>query len=571
MYVDIVPNRNSRPAILLREGWRQSGKVKKRTIANLSHWPMEKVLALRRVLKNEQLVATSEAFSIEENIPHGHVEAILGVVKQLGLRQILSSRSCREQSLVLAMIVDRLIHPRSKLSTSRRWHHTTLGAELGVSDADEDELYKAMDWLIKRKGRIEKKLAAKHLQEGALALYDVSSSYYEGRTCSLARFGHNRDGKKGKRIIVYGVLCDQEGRPVGIEVYPGNTGDPSTVPDQVIKLQQRFGLENIVLVGDRGMLTQTQIEKLKEYPGMGWISALRGPAIRKLFDRQEIQLSLFDDRQLAEIISPEFPGERLMVCYNPLLAKERRRKREALLGATDVILRKLKAEVERRTKTPMTNTEIAQKLGKKLNKYKVGKHFTTEIDDHHFSSARDEESISNESALDGIYVVRTSEPKEHISAEDTVRSYKQLSRVERFFRTVKGVSILVRPIRHRAVVRVKAHFFICLLAYYIEWHMRKALAPLLFDDEELGQGWRKRDPVAQAQVSESAQKKKKTRKTNDGFPVYDFKVLIHELGKRNRNRCRLKSDESAPPFYQLTEMNSHQKRAFELLGLLPVT
>jgi len=567
MYIERVPNRNSRPAILLREGWREGKKTRKRTIANLTNWPEEKVEALRLVLKGEPMVSAREAFVVERTIPHGHVEAVLGTIRKLGLDSIITSKRCRERDLVVAMIAERLIQPCSKLATTRFWHTTTLAEELNVSDADEDDLYDAMDWVLARQDSIEKKLAARHLSEGSLVLYDVTSSYYEGRTCPLARFGHNRDRKRGRLIIVYGLLTDDAGRPVAVEVYPGNTGDPSTVPSQVEKLRERFGLCRVVLVGDRGMLTQTQIEKLKDYPGLGWISALRSPAIRKLVSSDSLQMSIFDEKNLAEIHSSEFPDERLVACYNPLLAKERRQKREKLLAATEKGLEKIVKEVARRTKTPLDKAEIGKKVGKVINRFKVAKHFTIMIDDGAFSFSRKEESIHRESDLDGIYVIRTSEPAERISAEDTVRNYKRLEQVEMAIRCMKGVDLLVRPIHHRTVDHVRAHIFLCMLAYYVEYHMRKALAPLLFQDEELDERRKTRDPVKPAKPSASVKRKKTVRLTPDGFEIHSFQTLLAELATRSRNRCRVKSDAAGPTFYELTEPTPLQTRAFQLLGL----
>ena len=567
MYIERVPNRNSRPAILLREGWREGKKTCKRTIANLTNWPENKVEALRLLLKGEPMVSAREAFAVERTIPHGHVEAVLGTIKKLGLDSIIFSKRCRERDLVIAMIAERLIRPCSKLATTRFWHTTTLAEELNVSDADEDDLYDAMDWLLTRQGRIEKKLAARHLLEGSLVLYDVTSSYYEGRTCPLARFGHNRDRKKGKLIIVYGLLTDEVGRPVSVEVYPGNTGDPSTVPDQVEKLRKRFGLCRVVLVGDRGMLTQTQVDKIKDYPGLGWISALRSRAIRKLVDGGSLQMSLFDEKNLAEIHSPEFSNERLVACYNPILAEERRQKREKLLAATEKGLEKIVKEVARRTKTPLDKAEIGKKVGKVINRYKVGKHFEIMIKDCAFSFSRKEESIRRESELDGIYVIRTSEPAERISAEDTVRSYKRLEQVESAIKCMKGIDLLVRPIHHRTEDHVRAHIFLCMLAYYVEYHMRKALAPLLFEDEELDERRKIRDPVKPAKPSASVKRKKTVRLTSDGFEIHSFQTLLAELATRSRNRCRVKSDPTGATFYELTEPTPLQKRAFQLLGL----
>ena len=567
MFIDIVPNRNSPPAILLREAWREGNKVRKRTVANLTGWPRDKVEALRRVLRNESLVAPEEAFAIEQSLPHGHVEAVLGTIRKLGLERLISSTRCRERDLVVAMVAERLIHPCSKLATTRLWHSTTLAEELGVSDADEDDLYEAMDWLLARQEGIEKKLAARHLSEGALVLYDVTSSYYEGRSCPLAHFGHDRDGKKGRPIIVYGLLTDGAGRPVAVEVYPGDTGDPSTVSDQADKLRHGFGLRHLVLVGDRGMLTQTQIEKLRTYPGLGWISALRSPAIRELVESGSLQMSLFDRKDLAEICSPEFPSERLVACFNPLLAEERRRKRQALLEATEKELERISKHVARRTQAVLGKDEIGKKVGKVIDRFKVGKHFRLTIEEGHFSFVRDEEKIRREEALDGIYVIRTSEPAERLSAEDAVRSYKSLTRVERAFRSLKGIDLLVRPIWHHTEDHVRAHVFLCMLAYYVEWHLRKTLAPLLFDDEELDKNRKTRDPVKPAQASESAKKKKTLRLTSEGLVVQSLDTLLMELGTRCRNRCRIKSDPRSPTFYQLTDKSPLQERAFQLLGL----
>lgn len=566
MYIDRVPNRNSRPAILLREG----NKIRKRTIANLTNWPQEKTEALGRVLKGQSMVGRDETFVIERSIPHGHVEAVLGTIKKIGLDRLISSKRCGERDLVVTMIAERLLLPCSKLATTRLWHTTTLAEELGVADADEDDMYEAMDWLLSRQGRIEKKLAARHLSEGSLVLYDVTSSYYEGRTCPLACFGHNRDGKKGKLIIVYGVLTDEAGRPVAVEVYPGNTSDPTTVSDQVEKLRRRFGLGRVVLVGDRGMLTQTQIHKLKEYPGLGWISALRSGAIRGLVDGGRLQLSLFDEKNLAEINSPEFPGERLVACYNPILAEERRRKREDLLGATEKELEKIARQVARRTNKPLDKAETGKKVGKVINRFKVGKHFKVMIQDGAFSFTRKKESIGREKELDGIYVIRTSESAKRISAEDVVRSYKKLEQLERAIRCMKGVDLLVRPIYHRTEDHVRAHIFVCVLAYYVEWHMRKALAPLLFDDEDLDEHRRRRDPVKSPKPSASAKRKKTIHLTADGLEIHSFQTLLPELATRCRNRCRIKSDQTGPTFYQLTEPTPLQKRTFELLELYPV-
>jgi transposase len=568
MYVEVVPNRNSPPAVLLREGWREGKKICKRTIANLSRWPPHKVEALRRLLRDEPLMSPDDVFSIERSLPYGHVAAILGTIGRIGLDRILAAKRCRERDLVVAMIVQRLIAPRSKLETVRLWRATTLGEELGVVDADEDDLYGAMDWLLARQDRIEKKLAGRHLEQGGLVLYDVSSSYYEGHSCPLAQYGYDRDGKRGKPIVVYGMMADSEGRPVAMEVYPGSTGDPTTVPDQVEKLRERFGLGRIVLIGDRGMLTETQIGHLREHPGIGWISALRSTAIRALVESGQLQLSLFDEQNLAETTSPDFPGERLVACYNPLLAEERRRKRNELLTATEQLLEGIVQEVARRTNTPLSKVEIAEKVGRKKNRYKVGKHFDVTVGDGYFSFARKEDEIRREAELDGIYVIRTSEPAERLSAQQAVRNYKNLTLVEAAFRCLKGIDLRIRPINHYRERRVRAHIFLCMLAYYVEWHMRKALAPLLFQDEKLAELRKTRDPVARATASDSAKRKKKrSLHTADRSPIHSFGSLVADLGTLCRNQCRLWAEPDAPVVYRLTAPTPLQQKAMQLLGL----
>ena len=571
MYIETVPNRNSRPAILLREGWRQGKKTLKRTLANLSDWPQPKIEALRRVLRDETLVSPQDLLTTRQTLPHGHVEAILAMIRHLDLEAVIASKRCRERDLVVGMIVQRLIDPCSKLATTRAWHTTTLAEELGIAEATEDELYAAMDWLLARQERIEKKLAARHLTEGGLVLYDVSSSSYEGRTCPLAHFGHNRDGDKQLPIIVYGVMTDGEGRPVAVEVYPGNTGDPTTVGDQVEKLRQRFGRARVVLVGDRGMLTQPQIDKLQKHPGLGWITALKSGAIRELVEKGALQLSLLDEKNLAEIISPDYPGERLVVCHNPLLEEERARKREALLEATEKSLTKIAKEVGRRKKKRLTAAEIGLKVGKVLGRYKVGKHFDCQIGEGSFTWSRRQDCIDQEAQLDGIYVLRTSEPVERLSAEDTVRSYKRLAEVERAFRCLKGIDLLVRPIRHRTEDRVPAHIFLCLLAYYVEWHLRQAWAPLLFEDEERREERQRRDPILPAEPSPSARAKKSSHQTADGLPVQSFATLLAELASRARVTYEIKSADVTLACKQVPEPTPLQARAYELIRAFPVT
>jgi len=567
MYVERIPNRTSPPAILLREAWREAGRVRKRTVANLTDWPPARVEALRRVLRDEPLVRADELFTIETSLPHGHVEAILGMVRRLGVDTLIATKRSRARDLVLAMIVERLVHPCSKLATTRLWSTTTLGESVGVAGADVDELYDALDWLLARQPHIEKTLAARHLREGGVVLYDVSSSYYEGRTCPLAHFGHDRDGKTGLPIIVYGVMTDADGRPVATEVYAGNVGDPKTVPDQVETLRERFGVSHVVLVGDRGMLTQTQIDHLKTYPGLGWISALRSPAIRALVDSGTLQLSLFDVQHLAEITSPAYPGERLVACFNPLLADERRRKREDLLAATERDLATLARGAARRTRTPFDDATLGQKVGRVINHHKMAKHFTVTIGGGRLRWTRRPESIQQEARLDGFSVIRTSVPAGHLSAADAVRHYKGLARVERAFRCLKGIDLRVRPIHHRTEAHVRAHIFLCLLAYYVEWHLRQAWAPLLFADEALETDRQTRDPVAPATPSPAVRRKKAERQTPEGLPLHSFDTLLAALGTRCAYRCRLRSDPAGELLRQLTPPSPLQARALALLGL----
>ncbi|HEX8813193.1 MAG TPA: IS1634 family transposase [Terracidiphilus sp.] len=575
MHIDVVPNRNSPPAILLREAWREGNKTRKRTLANLSDWPKERIETFRRVLRDEPLVSPQDLFATQKTLPHGQVQAVLEMIGRLELDRLIAAPRCRERDLVVAMIVQRLIAPCSKLATTRAWHTTTLAEELGVAEATEDDLYEAMDWLLQRQERIEKKLAARHLREGGLVLYDVSSSFYEGRTCPLAQFGHDRDGKHGLPIIVYGVMTNGEGCPVAVSVYAGNTGDPTTVADQIEKLRERFGIERVVMVGDRGMLTQPQIHKLKQHPGLGWITALTSTAIRQLVEQGDLQLSLLDQKNLAEISASDYPGERLMVCHNPVLEEQRRRKRQALLEATEKSLEKISKEVARRQKKLFTAAEIGVKVGKVLGRYKMGKHFECKIGEGRFTWSRRARSIEQEEKLDGIYVLRTSEPAERLSAEDTVRSYKSLAEVERAFRCLKGIDLLVRPIRHRTEDRVPAHIFLCLLAYYVEWHLRRAWAPLLFEDEERREERKHRDPVLPAQPSPSAQRKKRSHETVDGLPVHSFETLMEDLGSRARVTYALKpqkaEEKTSLTFRQVPEPTPLQARAYELVRTHPVT
>jgi transposase len=552
---------------LLRRSLRKGNTVTHETLGNLSHLPDHVIDLIKRSLKGEAFVPAADAFTITRSLPHGHVEAVLKMIRKLGLDDLIASEPSRRRDLVVARIVERLVFPSSKRANTRHWRDTTLAEELGVADTTEDQRYDAMDWLLARQSAIEKKLAKRHLGDGALVLYDVTSSYYEGKTCPLARFGHDRDGKTGCPIIVYGALSDADGRPVAVQVDPGNTGDPKTVPDQVEALTKRFGLACVVLVGDRGMLTPTQIDVLKEHPGLGWVSALRSGAIRRLLADDHLMRDDLEARRLAEITSPEFPGERLVACYNPQLAEQRRRKRQELLAATEAELERLAASVARASNRPEKAAEIGVRAGKIINHYKVAKHFTLSIRDGRLEWSRKQDAIRNEEMLDGIYVIRTSEPSERLSAADGVRSYKRLGLVEQAFRCLKGIDLLVRPIPHRTADRVRAHILLCLLSYYVEWHLRQAWEPLLFEDEELSVDRRHRDPVAPACASESARQKKTTHVTPGGLPVQSFRTLIAHLGTRCRNTCMVSADPNQIPFRQVTEADELQAEAMRLIAM----
>jgi transposase len=552
---------------LLRRSIRKGKTVTHETLGNLSHLPDHLIEIIKRSLKGEAFVPAAEAFRITRSLPHGHVEAVLTMIRKLGLEELIAAEASPQRDLVIAMIAERLLFPSSKLAHTRHWHSTTLAEELDVAYATEDHLYEAMDWLLKRQGAIEKKLARRHLGEGAMVLYDVSSSYYEGKTCPLARFGHDRDGKTGCPIIVYGVLTDADGRPVAVQVYPGNTGDPKTVPGQVETLTKRFGLSRVVLVGDRGMLTQTQIDVLKKHPGLGWISALRSGSIRRLLDDGRLIRKDLEVERLAEISSPEFPDERLVACYNSQLAEQRRHKRQELLTATQAELEALAASVARSTGQPETAAEIGVRAGKIINHYKVAKHFTLTIRDGYLGWARKDDAIQREGLLDGIYVIRTSEPVERLKAADGVRSYKRLALVEQSFRCLKGIDLLVRPIHHRTAERVRAHILLCLLAFYVEWHLRQAWEPLLFEDEELVVDRNRRDPVAPARASESVRLKKRTHLTPEGLPVQSFRTLLAHLGTRCRNSCVVAGDSNETTFFQVTEADALQAEALRLIKM----
>ena len=564
----------SPPAVLLRESYREDGKVKKRTLANLSKWPDDLVGGLRILLKGGvALPSLGDAFEILRSRPHGHVAAVLGCARKLGLEQLLDRRVSRERALAAAMILARILEPRSKLATARSLPSETLthtlGEELGVGDAAGDELYRAMDWLLKRQDRIERHLAKRHLEDGALVLCDVTSVYFEGSKCPLARLGYSRDGKRGKPQIVFALLCNREGCPVAVEVFRGNTADPGTLGAQLKKLRDRFSLSRVVLVGDRGLLTDARIREEVGPAGLAWITALRAPAIRKLVGSGDLQLSLFDEQNLAEITSPEFPCERLVVCRNPLLAAERTRKRLDLLAATERELDKVVAATRREQRPLRGKDKIAVRADRALRRYKVGKHFDPECTDDTFSWARNEGRIAEEAALDGIYVIRTNVPADQLPAEDAVRAYKGLSRVERAFRSYKTVDLKVRPVHHRLEGRVRAHVFLCMLAYYVEWHMRRALAPLLFDDDDpAAAGTARTSPVAPARPSPSARAKAGSKRTPDGLPVHSFHTLLADLATLTRNRVQ-PAAEGTVAADVLTSPTPLQAKAFRLLGVRP--
>jgi Transposase DDE domain len=570
MYIATIPNRSSPPAILLRESYRQDGKVNTRTLANLTHWPPAQLEALRRVLRGDTLMAPEDAFEIIRSLPHGHVAAVLGTLRRLGLESLLAAQKSRQRDLVIAMIVARLIDPQSKLATARSWHPetalTSLGQTLGVAAADARALYQAMDWLRRRQPQLETALAKRHLREGTLALYDLTSTYFEGHTCPLAQFGHSRDGKKGKLQIVFGLVCNADGCPVAVEVFEGNTGDPTTVAPVIAKLRQRFHLRRVVLVGDRGLLTNARIrEELKPVEGLDWITALRHPTIRTLVDSGALDLGHFAHTDLIELTAPAYPDERLMACYNATLADERGRTREALLQATERELETIRQATTRAKRRLMGQGNIALRVGKVLQRFKVGKHFQIEITDEQLRYTRDTQSITTEAALDGVYVLRTSGPAEALDAASTVRAYKSLATVERAFRSLKTVDLYVRPIGHRLTERVRAHVLLCMLAYYVEWHMRQALAPLLFDDDDKAMAEAQRSSVvAPAQRSPRARRKAQTQQTDDGSSVHSFQTLLRDLGTITQNQIRFVHS-SLETTEMLTTPTLLQQRALDLL------
>jgi hypothetical protein len=578
MYVTVVPNRGSPPAILLRETYREAGKVKNRTLANLSQWKPEKIAALRAVLRDEQLLPAEEGFEIIRSLPHGHIAAALGIARRLGLdprvksAELMPPGAPRTRLLALALIVARLIDPGAKLATARSLDATTaghsLGAVLGLGAVSVNELYAALDWLLAQQSTIEARLAHRHLGEGTLVLYDVTSTYLEGRRCPLGQFGYSRDGKPSKLQIVFGVLCTPQGCPIAVEVFAGNTADPSTLKVQIDKLRRRFGLRRVVLVGDRGMITQARISEELQPAGLDWITALRAPQIQALAaDDGPLQISLFDERDLVEITSPDYPGERLIVCRNPALAAERGRKRGELLDATERALRAIQTRVRRKRRPLRGAAAIGEAVGAALNRHKMAKHFTRTITEDDFTFMRNDATIAAEAKLDGVYVLRTPVPRDALDTEATVRSYKALSTVERAFRSCKTVDLEVRPVYHWNEDRVRGHVFLCLLAYHLEWHMRQALAPLLFDDHDRAAAQaRRRSPVAKATVSPAAQRKAASKRTADGHPVHSFRTLLADLATLTRNTLRFGTGLHATVLATPTAL---QKHAFDLLAVAP--
>ena len=574
MYIETVPNRTSPPAILLRESQRDGTTTRKRTLANLSHLPPAAIDALRGILRGETLVRAEAQLAIERSLPHGHVAAVLGTLRKLGVDALLASRPSPERAHVIAMIVARIVAPGSKLATARgldaETAGNTLGQELGLTDVDAEALYAALDWLDARQARIERALAQQQLADGTLLLYDVTSSYFEGHTSALAKLGHNRDGTGWQPQIVIGLLCTPDGCPVAVEVFPGNTSDPKTLGAAVTKVRERFGLSRVVFVGDRGLITDARITQDLHHAdgtrldGLAWITALRAPAIRALVEDGDLQLSLFDHQDLGEITSDAYPGERLIACRNPLLAVERARKRVELLAATERDLAVIRAATTRPRAPLRGQDRIGVRVGRVLGRFKMAKHFTYTIDDAGFRYARDEARIAAEAALDGIYVIRTNVPAETLPATDVVAAYKSLSHVERAFRTLKSPDLEVRPIFHRKDARIRAHVFVCMLAYYVVWHMQRALAPLLFTDADpAGAAAARATIVAPAVRSPAALRKVARRHTDDGAPLHSLRTLLRDLATLTRNSVRL----GDARFQQLTTPTALQQRVFQLLDV----
>ena len=553
---------------LLRRSYREGGTVKNETLGNLSHLPDPLIEIIRRSLQGETFVPLAQAFEITRSRPHGHVQAVALAMQRLGLASVIASKPCRERDLVSAMVASRIVEPATKLATTRAWHSTTLAEEFGVAEANEDDLYAAMDWLLARQDAIQKKLASRHLSEGALVFYDLSSSYFEGTTCPLAKRGYSRDGGPGALQVNYGLLTDARGCPVAISVHDGNTADSRTFMPAVHKLRDDFGVERMVMVGDRGMVSQKAIDEMREMEGIGWITALKSASIRALVEQGHLQMDLFDERNLLEISSPDYPGERLVACRNEALAKLRAHKREDLLTATGRNLDKVKSRVDAGKLSGQD--AIGVRVGKVINQYKVAKHFELSITDTALSWARKADSIAAEAALDGIYIVRTSVPAAQMDAPECVRSYKSLANVERAFRSMKTIDLKVRPIHHRLADRVHAHIFLCMLAYYVEWHLREAWRELMFADTKQ-QAKATRDPVAPAKRSASAQGRAATHLLADGTSAHSFSTLMAELSTVVRNTCRAPNAKSdAPTFEVTTTAGPKQLRAMQLVhGITP--
>jgi hypothetical protein len=563
MHIHVIPNRGSPPTVLLRESYREGPKVRKRTLANLSSLSAAQIDAMRAALRGDLPPPIAQPFEIIASPAHGHVQAVILTMQRLGLPGLVAAKPGRERDLVLAMVAARILAPHTKLATTRWWHTTTLPAEFGVVDADEDDLYAAMDWLLGRQHRIEQQLAARHLAPGAMVLYDLSSSYFEGTTCPLAKLGHNRDGKRGLLQVNYGLLTDARGCPVAVSVHEGNVTDSKTLLPTVQRLRADFGVEQLVMVGDRGMISSKAIAELRALDGVDWITALKTVSIRALVEQGQLQLGLFDQRNLIELSAPEYPGERLVACRNPELAKLRAHKREALLAATERHLVKIKARVE--AGKLAGQDAIGVRVGKVIDQYKVAKHFALTISESSFSFERKRDAIAAEAALDGVYIIRTSVATEQMPAADCVRNYKALANVERAFRSFKTIDLKVRPIHHRKADRVRAHIFLCMLAYYVEWHMREAWGELLFADIDR-QAKATRDPVAPAQRSPAAQAKAARHTLDDGTPVHSFSTLLADLAGIVRNTCRApNAAPEAPTFQVTTTPTAKQQRAFELL------
>ena len=579
MYVTVVPNRNSPPAILLRESYRENGKTKNRTLANLSKWPSDRIEALRALLRGDKLLPADQVVAIERALPHGHVLAALAAARRCGLQELLPRRgSQRKRDLAFGLIIARLLEPAAKLATVRMLDPATathsLGETLGLGSVSANEVYATLDWLGEEQDFIEASLARRHLKEGTLLLYDVTSTYLEGRCCELAKRGYSRDHRRDRPQLVVGLMCAADGCPIAVEVFEGNTADPSTLSAQIDKVKQKFKLQRVVMVGDRGMLTSARIDETLRPAGLDWITALRAPAIQALAaEGGPLQLSLFDNRDMAEITSPDYPAERLMVCKNPLLAEERTRKRNELLAATEADLAKLQARVQRPKNPLRGEAEIGTALGALLGRRKMGKHFTTAITDKSFNFTRDDTGIAAEAALDGIYVVRTNLAAEQSDAASTVRAYKNLSVVERAFRSLKTVDLELRPVYHWTAPRVRAHVLLCMLAYYLEWHMRQCLAPILFDDHDpVGREAQRKSPVAKAKPSDAARDKAQSKLTDPAhgarLPVHSLQTLLADLATLTRNNVRIGANKLTILLATPTQV---QRRAFDLLGVTLVT